>query len=80
MPINRDEIRLLKKATETVGGVEALAMRVGVSAIVMRLYLESRRPIPKDLVFKAVDIVLDGPPATQSPPASRHRRARAKKK
>lgn len=80
MPIKRDELRLLKKAAETVGGVEAFAMRVGISAKVMRLHLEGREPIPKDLVFKAVDIVLDAPPATQSPPASKHRRARAKKK
>ena len=80
MPIKRDEIRLLKKAAETLGGVEAFATRVGISARLMRLYLEGRRRIPDELVFKAVDIVLDGPPASQSPPASKHRRARAKKK
>ena len=79
MPIKRDEIRLLKKAAETVGSVEALATRVGINAQVMRLYLEGRQPISKDLVFKAVDIVLDGS-ASKSPPASKHRRARAKKK
>lgn len=74
MPIKRDEIRLLKNAAKTAGGVEAFATRVGISARLMRLYLEGRRPIPDELVFKAVDIVLDGPPASQSSPASKHRR------
>ena len=69
MPIKQEQISLLKKAVKTVGGIEALATRVGVSAQVMRLYLDGRRPIPNDLVLKAVDIVLDGP----SPPASKHR-------
>jgi hypothetical protein len=73
MAVKREHIHVLKKAAKTVGGVEALAMRVGVSAQVMRLYLKGRKPIPDDLVFKAVDIVLDGPLASQSPPASKHR-------
>jgi hypothetical protein len=68
MPIKREQISLLKKAAKTVGGIEAFATRVGISAQVMRLYLEGRRPIPNDLVLKAVDVVLDGP----SPPASKH--------
>ena len=74
MPVKREHIRVLKQAADTVGGVEALARRLGISAGVLRLYLEGRRPIPDELVFKAVDIVLDGPPASQSPPASKHRR------
>ena len=79
MPSQRDDIDLLKNAAKSVGGVKALARRVRISAELMRLYLEGRQPIPKDVVFKAIDIVLDGPLAKQPRSPFKRPRTRAKK-
>ena len=52
-------VRLLQTAAEILGGEEALARHLNIGEILMRAYLEQRRPLPDFLLLRAVDIVLD---------------------
>ncbi len=52
-------VRLLQTAAEILGGEEALARHLNIGALLMRAYLEGRRPLPDFLLLRAVDVVLD---------------------
>jgi hypothetical protein len=58
--------RLLERAAEKVGGLDALAERIGLNARALKLCIDGREPIPEALYLRAVDIVLGDP--SQSPP------------
>ena len=51
--------RLLETAAEILGGDEALARYLNIGELLMRAYLEGRRPLPDFLLLRTVDIVLD---------------------
>jgi hypothetical protein len=50
--------RVLRRAAERVGSVEALAARLKVSPRQLQLWLENRPEAPDDVFLHAVDIVL----------------------
>ena len=52
-------VRLLQAAAEILGGEDALAKHLNIGDILMRAYLEQRRPLPDFLLLRAVDIVLE---------------------
>ena len=52
-------VRLLQAAAEILGGEEALAKHLNIGELLMRAYLEQRRPLPDFLLLRAVDIVLE---------------------
>jgi hypothetical protein len=52
-------VRLLQAAAEIAGGEAALAKHLNVGELLMRAYMEGRRPLPDFLLLRAVDIVLD---------------------
>jgi hypothetical protein len=56
--MNQATVRLLQAAAEIVGGEETLARALNVSDVLMRAYLEERRPLPDFLLLRLVDIVL----------------------
>jgi hypothetical protein len=52
-------VRLLQAAAGIMGGVEALARHLDIGELLMRAYLEGRRPLPDFLLLRAVDVVLE---------------------
>jgi hypothetical protein len=52
-------VRLLQTAAEILGGEEALARHLNIGTLLMRAYLEGRRPLPDFLLLRTVDVVLD---------------------
>jgi hypothetical protein len=57
---------LLRAAAEILGGEAVLARHLNIGELLMRAYMEQRRPLPDFLLLRAVDIVLDSvghPPA-----------------
>jgi hypothetical protein len=68
-------VKLLKAASEIVGGPLALADRLGIDEALLVKFLADVRPLPDPLLLKAVDIILadrqnrfipDPPPAQAS--------------
>ena len=51
--------RMLKRAAEICGGYNALCVRLGVSELKVRAWLEARARLPEDIFLKAADIVLE---------------------
>jgi hypothetical protein len=65
--------RVLRTAAEVLGGEEALAKHLNIGELLMRAYIEERRPLPDFLLLRAVDVVLENinrsqakPPTTQA--------------
>ena len=52
-------MRTLERASEIVGGPDALRRRLKVSALVLALWMGGAEPPPTDVFLKAVDIVED---------------------
>jgi len=46
-------------ATEIFGGEAALAKHLNIGELLMRAYIEERRPLPDFLLLRAVDVVLE---------------------
>jgi hypothetical protein len=64
--------RVLRAAAEVLGGEAALAKHLNIGELLMRAYIEERRPLPDFLLLRAVDVVLENinrsqakPPTTQ---------------
>lgn len=51
-------VRLLRAAAEIMGSEEALARHFDIGRLLLRAYLEERRPLPDYLLLRAVDVVL----------------------
>jgi hypothetical protein len=64
--------RVLGRAVQKLGGEQELAARIGITVLLLRLYLEGQRPVPDAVLLRAVDIVLDELPELSKPgrPAS----------
>ena len=54
--------QVLARAAATLGGSEALAARLEVSARVLKLYLEGHQAIPDSLLLRAIDLIGEGVP------------------
>jgi len=52
-------VKLLRAAAEILGSEAALARHFNIGALLLRAYLEERRPLPDYLMLRAVDIVLE---------------------
>jgi hypothetical protein len=52
-------IKLLQAAAEILGSEDALGRHLNIGPILLRAYLEERRPLPDFLLLRAVDIVLE---------------------
>ena len=52
-------VKLLQAAADILGGEDALARRLNIGEILMRAYMEERRPLPDFLLLRAVDVVLE---------------------
>ena len=69
--MNHATVKLLRAAAEIVGSEEALAQHFGIGMVLLRAYLDERRPLPDYLLLRAVDIVLDQvKPVRPVPPAA----------
>jgi len=69
--MNHATVKLLRAAAEILGSEEALARHFDIGTLLLRAYMEDRRPLPDYLLLRAVDIVLDQvkPPAALPPDA-----------
>jgi hypothetical protein len=56
--MNQATVRLLQAAVDIVGGEAALAQELNIGDVLMRAYLEERRPLPDFLLLRLVDVVL----------------------
>ena len=63
--MNQATVRLLQAAVDIVGGEGTLAQELNIGDVLMRAYLEERRPLPDFLLLRLVDIVLAHTGATQ---------------
>lgn len=69
--MNHATVKLLRAAAEILGSEEALAQHFDIGMLLLRAYLEERRPLPDYLLLRAVDIVLDQmKPVRPVPPAA----------
>jgi hypothetical protein len=62
--------RVLRAAAEIVGGEAALAKHLNIGELLMRAYIEERRPLPDFLLLRAVDVVLESIKRPQAKPAA----------
>jgi len=69
--MNHATVKLLRAAAEILGSEEALARHFDIGTLLLRAYMEDRRPLPDYLLLRAVDIVLDQvkPPVALPPDA-----------
>jgi len=51
--------KTLARATLVVGGVEALAERLGVTSKVLSFYIRGDAPVPPELFFRASEIITE---------------------
>jgi hypothetical protein len=56
--MSQTSVRLLRAASEIVGGDKALAECLGISEKLLRKFIEDTRELPDLLVLHAVDIIL----------------------
>ena len=66
--------RVLRAAAEVLGGEAALAKHLNIGELLMRAYIEERRPLPDFLLLRAVDVVLEN---IKRPQAVRELKSRA---
>ena len=69
-------VRLLKAASQIVGGDEALAERLGVDGATLSSFMTDRRELPDPLLLRTVDIILadrQSQPPLAGQPATRSR-------
>jgi hypothetical protein len=62
--------RVLRAAAEIFGGEAALAKHLNIGELLMRAYIEERRPLPDFLLLRAVDVVLENIKRPQARPAA----------
>ena len=55
--------KVLVQAAERLGGMEALATRLGITAGALRLYLMGSEPVPQKLFLRVVDVLQPPPKA-----------------
>jgi len=73
--MSQTPVKLLQAAANILGGEEALARHLDIGEVLMRAYLEERRPLPDFLLLRAVDVVLEhnkSHSAGRYPPAISH--------
>jgi hypothetical protein len=54
--------RALEQAAQKLGGMDALALRLGMTAGALRVYLMGSEPLPQHLFLRVVDILQPSPP------------------
>jgi hypothetical protein len=57
--MSASSVKMLKTASEILGGDSALARHLGVSQTILCLYLADTRPLPDALLLRAVDVILE---------------------
>jgi len=57
--MSQTTLKLLRAAAEILGGEEALARRMDIGQILLRAYMQERRPMPDFLLLRVVDVVLE---------------------
>jgi len=69
--MSQTTVKLLQAAAEILGGEDALARRLDIGEVLLRAYMEERRPMPDFLLRRAVDVVLEHNKArpASAPPA-----------
>ena len=65
-------VKLLKAAAEILGSEEALAQHLDIGRLLLRAYLEERRPLPDYLLLRAVDVVLAQAKVADAVPPAAH--------
>lgn len=50
--------RTVRRAAEIVGGIEALSAQLGVHPGILEGWMAGTNPVPQDIFFRAVDIVV----------------------
>jgi hypothetical protein len=63
-------VRLLQAAAEILGSEAALARHLNIGELLLRAYLEERRPLPDFLLLRAVDVVLESVKRLPAKPAA----------
>jgi hypothetical protein len=58
--------KLLARAAAQIGGVDALAKRLGTSSRVLQHYITGHDPVPEHLVLQVIDVILDQLPKPPS--------------
>ena len=56
--VSATSVRLLRAASDRVGGVRALADRLGITVTLLSRFLADTRELPDLLLLRAVDIIL----------------------
>ena len=56
--MSKGAARLLRAASEAVGGMPALAVRLRTDEMLLARYMTGDRPLPDPLLLKVLDIIL----------------------
>jgi hypothetical protein len=56
--VSATTVRLLRAASDKVGGLRALADRLGVTVTLLSRFMADTRELPDSLLLRAVDIIL----------------------
>lgn len=67
MPAPEATRRLLAHAAARLGGMEALAGKLGISPRLMKAYLTGTEPLPDALFLRVVDLISDQWPSPDEP-------------
>ena len=59
--------RVLERAVQKLGE-SALASRLGISNVMLRMMIVGAQPVPDSILLKAVDVVMDESPDFIQPP------------
>ena len=74
VPIQKASRQILAKAAVKVGGAEVLASRLGITARLLKMYLEGDQEIPDSLLLHAIDIIIEDLPPPPANPRDLSRR------
>jgi hypothetical protein len=66
--VSSTSVKILQAASEIVGGIEALAERLGIREKVLAVFIEDRRHLPDSLLLRVVDIILEERQSRLAPP------------
>src|SRR5258706_2712082 len=56
--VSATSVKLLRAASEIVGGDSTLADRLGISEMTLSVYMTDSRELPDQLLLRALDIIL----------------------
>jgi hypothetical protein len=73
VPIQKASRQILAKAAVKIGGAEVLASRLGITAPVLKMYLEGDQEIPDSVLLRAIDIIIEDLPQALPDPSDRTR-------